>query len=100
MSCEVCWLHVSNSIPSFLPFLDSPLALLGISPSSVHQCAGVYLLYSCYHAYRHLDHITFEHFKSTCRGEAILDKIVRSVPPLSVAFGVTEVLAVPARCRR
>ena len=56
IDCTVLWRSISDSLPPFLPFIDDPLALLGVSPPN--QILGCHYAFLTYHTLRRHDFVS------------------------------------------
>ena len=56
--CNRLWHTISLAFPPFLPYIDDPPSLLGLSLPSLGQIYGLHIAYFAYHALRHHDHVS------------------------------------------
>ena len=52
INCNVLWLQVSYALLPFLPYVDTPLSLLGLAPISCFQILGAQYAFMAYHSLR------------------------------------------------
>ena len=86
--CDLLWRLISLAFPPFLPFIDVPPALLGLSPPALGQIYGVHVAFLTYHALRHHNYVSSSLLFSTIQSNITKFKIAKYL--ISVHFGKTR----------